>query len=138
MTVELLPRITVDFEKLMSELLAYPGLEVVPRIDVDSLDSLPLLAFLGLNGHMIRNGYPGAGWEWTLALTLFTDDLSSGGGLADTIYQNVHGMETRSTPTGSVSSVEDVSMFDRVGGATLPDKRVVQYNAAFTVRVRPN
>lgn len=139
MAISLLPRITVDFEKLMFSLLAYPGITVVPRVDVESFDTLPLLSFIGGNGHMIRNGYPGAGWEWNLFLSLFSEGIGDGTGIADTVYQNVHGMEGRSVAgVGSVSTVEDVSMFDRVGGATLPDKQIVQFNATFLVRVRPS
>jgi hypothetical protein len=136
--ITLLPRVTVDFELLMKHLLAYPGLSVVPAIDVDSLTELPILAFSGGNGHMISNGFPEAGWEWTLFLTLFTADLEAGGHTADTIYQTVHGMEGQSVvDVGSVSSVEDESMFDRIGTTPLPDKQIVQYNASFLVRVRP-
>lgn len=138
MTVTLLPRITVDFERLMKALLAYPGLAVVPAVDVDSLDTLPLLTYMGGNGHLITNGYPASGWEWSLFLTLFTDSLADGAGLADTIYQNVHGMEGQVVAgVGSVSTVEDEAMFDRVGTTALPDKSIVQHNASFTVRVRP-
>lgn len=139
MPVTLLPRITVNFERLMRSLLAYPGLRVVPTVDVDSLDVMPLLAYVGGNGHMIRNGFPAAGWEWTLFLTLFTDGLADGAGLADTVYQNVHGMEGQTVAgVGSVSSVEDVAMFDRIGSGSLPDKQIVQFNASFLVRVRPS
>lgn len=137
-------RITVDFEQLMYALLSYPGLTVSPAVDVDSLDQLPLLTYVGGNGHMIRNGYAAAGWEWTLFLSLFAD-FDQAGDIADTIYQNVHDWDDDNAPgagsvpgVGEVSSVEDVSMFDRVGGGTLPDKRIAQFNATFLVRVRPN
>lgn len=151
MPVTLLPRITVDFERLMKSLLTYPGLAVAPAVDVDSLEDVPLLTFVGGNGRMISNGHPGAGWEWTLFLTLFADGIADGAGLADTIYQVVHGWDPGSYSddfadfnagvvpgVGSVSSVEDLSMFDRVGGGTLPDKQIVQFNASFLVRVRPS
>lgn len=134
--VDLLPRITVDFERLMKALLTHPGLTVHPRVDVSSLDKIPLLTYVGGNGHMISNGHPAAGWEWTLFLSLFADSIGGGTGLADTVYQLVHGLEDRTVPgVGSVSSVEDVSMFDRVGGASFADKQIIQFNATFTVRV---
>lgn len=145
MPVTLRTRITVDFERLMKTLLTYDGLTVSPAIDVSSFEDIPLLTFVGGNGHMVTNGYPAAGQEWTLFLTLFADGMSDGSGLADTIYQNVHDWDDIAVPeagivpgVGEVSSVEDVSMFDRVGGGTLPDKQIVQYNATFLVRVRPS
>jgi len=132
------PRITVDVERLMNSALAYPGLRTLPRVDVDSFDHLPLLEFTCGNGHMIRNGYPGAGWEWTLFLTLWAEDLGQGGDLADTVYQNVHRMENVVVAdVGCVTSVEDVAMFDRIGGATVADRNVVQYNATFNLVVVP-
>lgn len=134
------PRITVDFDKLMRRLLDYdPGLTVKPRVDVDSLGHLPLLAFVGANGRMIANGHHELGWEWTLFLTLWTEDLEQGGDLTDTVYQVVHGLEDNGhvAGVGQVVSVEDVGMFDRIGSARLPDKQIVMYSAAFTVRVCP-
>lgn len=139
MPITFLPRVTVDFERLMAQLLVRDGLTVLPAVDVDSLGTLPLLTFAGGNGHQIRNGY--AGWEWTLFLTLYANGRNQGGDLADTIYQTVHGWDNDQTGVpgiGSVTSVEDGSMFDRIGGARLDDKNVVQYAASFLVRVVPN
>lgn len=133
-------RLTVRFDKLMYELLQMDGLLTLPAVDVDSLDSLPLLTVAGGNGHMIRNGFPGAGWEWTLFLTLYAPNRNDGDDMADTIYQIVHGWEDDQTliaGLGYVNGVEDVSMFDRIGGAKFANKQIVQYAAAFTVRVRP-
>ncbi len=132
------PRATVDFELLMSNLLDYDGLTVVPYIDVTGYDSLPLLAFRGLNGHAVGGAKAAAGLasEWDLILTLWTSGMD--GHLCDTIYQNVHDLEGFGVQgNGVVVSVEDNAMFDRVAGVVLPDKRVVQYDASFTVLVEP-
>lgn len=138
MTITLLPRMTVDFELLMANLLAYPGLFVLPRVDADSLDNLPLLTFAGADGVSVGNGPPGSGWRWSLYLSLYVESMEQGGSVADTVYQIVHGMEeTGIADVGSVVSVEDVAMFDRIGGADIDDRRVVQYNATFEVIVIP-
>jgi hypothetical protein len=131
-------RVTVDFELLMSKMLAYDGLTVVPYIDVTGYDTLPLLAFRGLNGRGVGNVQParGLGSEWDLILTLWTSGMN--GALCDTVYQNVHDMaEHGFAGIGAVVSVEDNAMFDRVAGVVLPDKRVVQYDASFAVTVEP-
>ena len=140
MSVVLRPRATVDVDNLMAVQLAYPGLLVQPRVEADSLAALPLLTWQCFNGRMIRNAFPAAGSQWTLALTLFVAGMADGNGLADTVYQNVHEMpDADPVPgLGYVDSVEDVSMFDRVGSANLPDKQVVQYSATFTVVVLPD
>lgn len=139
-TLVLKPRLTVDFLYLMTALLDYPGLTVAPDVDVDSMDHLPLLTISGFNGHAIGNGgYQARGFEWTLSLSLFTDGgLEQAVDLADTVYQLVHGMEGYGiADVGAVNSVEDSSMFDRIGAASLPDKTIVQQSASFTVRVSP-
>jgi hypothetical protein len=139
-TLVLKPRVTIDFLYLMIELLDYPGLTVAPDVDVDSMDTLPLLTVSGFNGHAISNGgYQVRGFEWTLSLSLYTDGgLEQAVDLADTVYQIVHGMEGAGiVGVGAVNSVEDGSMFDRVGAASLPDKTIVQQSASFTVRVSP-
>lgn len=135
-------RLTVDFEKLMYQLLTadLPDIKVAPSVDVDSITDLPLLVFTGTAGHMISNGTPALGWEWTLALSLFTADRDTGSDLADLIYQTVHGFDDRKaaiTGVGGVSSVDDESMFTRSAIAELDGALVEQYDAAFTVRVRP-
>ncbi len=138
MAVAYRPRATVDFELLMSQMLAYDGLTVLPYIDVVGYDQIPLLAFRGLNGRAVGNAKPasGLGSEWDLILTLWTSGMD--GDLCDTVYQNVHDMEGHYIPNvGAVISVEDNAMFDRVAGVVLPDKRVVQYDASFTVLVEP-
>lgn len=138
MAVTYRPRATVDFELLMSKMLTYEGLTVLPYIDVSGYDSLPLLAFRGLNGRAIDNARAAAGLgsEWDLILTLWTAGMD--GNLCDTIYQNIHDMEGHYIPNvGAVVAVEDIAMFDRVAGVVLPDKRVVQYDASFTVTVEP-
>lgn len=139
-TLVLKPRLTVDFLYLMTRLLDYPGLTVAPDVDVDSMDALPLLTISGYNGHAISNaGYLGRGFEWTLSLSLFTDGgLEQAVDLADTVYQLVQEMAGKGVENvGAVNSVDDVSMFDRIGAASLPDKTIVQQSASFTVRVTP-
>jgi len=133
-----LPRKTVDFELLMSSLLAYDGLTVKPYIDVTGYDALPLLAFRGLNGVGVGNvaAAAGLGSSWDLVLTLWTKGMD--GRLCDTVYQHVHGLEGFGIESvGVVVSVEDVAMFDRVAGVVLPDKQVIQYDATFSVTVEP-
>jgi hypothetical protein len=139
MVFVLRPRVTVDMDALLTAGLAYPGLIVVPRVEMDSLDTTPLLTYQLFNGHQIRNGPIRGGSEWTLALTLFTDNIVDGSRQADTVYQNLHDLEDADgvPGVGYVHSVDDVSMFDRVGSASLPDKRVVQYSATFTLIVHP-
>jgi hypothetical protein len=131
-------RVTVDFELLMSKMLAYEGLTVKPYIDVNGYDTLPLLAFRGLNGRGVGNVQQSAGLgsEWDLILTLWTSGMD--GRLCDTVYQNVHDMaEHYIAGVGAVVSVEDNGMFDRVAGVVLPDKNVIQYEASFTLIVEP-
>lgn len=138
-TVTLRPRVTVDMDALLQAGLAYPGLPVVPRIEVNSLGSLPLLTYQLFNGQSLGNGPYQGGQSWTVSLTLFTDDIVNGSGLADTVYQNFHDLEDSdaTAPYGYLLAVDDVSMFDRVASAALPDKRIVQYGATFNVIAGP-
>lgn len=133
-------RLTVDFEHLMTVLLveALPSIKVLPEVDVDYVKKIPILMVSGINGRMLRNGYPGAGWQWALALTLLAEDRDTGGDLSDEVYQAVHRLEgTGADAIGAVSTVEDDSMFSRGPAATVNRKLIVPYNATFTVVVVP-
>lgn len=134
-------RLTVDIELLMVGLLdAYlPDVDVRAAVDVDLIDSLPMVIVQPVTGQMISNGSPALGWEWIVSLAIYNETAQSTSDLADLVYATIHRLhddQAAMAGVGYVSSVEDQQMPVRTATVKSPT-RLTQFNGVWTVRVRP-
>jgi hypothetical protein len=140
----------IDAEKLIYDLLTRDlddGVTVMPAIDVDVMDTLPLVTFHVTVGQAIDNSSPPQGWVVTLNLDVFDDDLDDAKNLSFALYDVVWawGNGFANPPAliedvGGVAhdSVDDNSIFTRVLTVEVESKRVTQYAGSFELTLRPS
>lgn len=151
-----MPRVTVDVEALLVELLQALFVdEVTVRSEVDNTydpaepltdavlgeDGVPLILVRGITGRMVQNGDYRLGWEWTVGFSIIGAGRDLTADIADALYQAVHGFHEHGAAVegvGWVSSVDDVAMPARTFTQAVHGQDLVAYDATFAVRVRPD
>jgi hypothetical protein len=132
----------IDAELLLRTLLEAgkpEGVTIRPETDLGSIDELPLVLFRWRGDGQISNG-PGL-WAGTLDLTVLATGIDGGFTTARAIYDLVWSWDADPaaaivTDVGWVSSVQDVSMFDRADGSVVDARGVEQFDGSFALELR--
>ena len=137
-----MPRVTVDIEWLLVSLLtaSLPGVTVAASLDVDSIDTLPMVIVRPVDGQPVSNGPVGFGYHWQVNIAVLATSHVAASDLADTVYQTVHGYEktqARVTGVGYVRAVQDDVLPVRTASVTVADN-ITQFNGQWIFTVRPD
>lgn len=115
------------------------GWTIEPETDSESLDDLPLLTFNIIGDGQSSNG-PGL-YTVTLDLSVFTEGIDAAKAGAGVFYDLVHQWDENPITSivdgvGWVQSVDDISLFSRMGTPEVTGHNVSQYAGSFALALR--
>lgn len=134
----------LDLEKLIYELLkkSLPDVTILPDVEVDSINHFPLITFTVVGGSALDLSGPRPnGWEADLSISLFEDDIDKAKALALTVYDVVWSWDDpfndagRIEGLGNAASIDDKSIFTRVGSVAIDDLTVTQMAGEYSLHL---
>lgn len=134
----------LNAERLIYLLLerGLPDITVVPDLDVDAMNHLPIVTFTVTGGSAVEGSpSPPTAWDANLSLSVFADDLDAAIALASQVYDVVWGWDDIWNGTciidelGHVAGIEDQAVFTRIGSVAIDVRTITQLNADFNLQV---
>lgn len=137
-------RYAVDAEELLVKLVALgmPDCDVRSEVDVDAVDSLPLIIVNPGQGQSVA-GQRGIAWVWQTHFAVLAESHVTCGEIADELHRVIDGWANAWAPdagriagVGAIIDVDDISIFARTATSLTPAGGLTQFDGTFAITVR--
>lgn len=132
----------MDIEKLLYTILsaAVPGALVAPSADTETVGKLPAVLYAATSGGRVPNGARGLGESWTVAVSVLAGSMGAAKTTGRAVSDALHSAweSGAAVPgSGSVSYLDETSLFRRAPQTETNAQNVHQANAVFALVIRP-
>lgn len=130
----------MDAELLIYSLLSgrFPQAYVTDAPDIDAINRLPMIVYQATTGSRVSNADKGNGETWIVALSIVSGSRVEAKDLSLEVSDSVGDWFGASVAgAGYVAYVDETSLFTRAPQEAIEGDDLTQYNAVFTLIIRP-
>jgi len=118
------------------------SITLAPDLDVDSIDTFPLVTFTVTGGSAIQgSSSPPGAWDVGVLINIFHDGLAAASQVAAAVYDLVWSWDDPfggagiATGLGHAGEVDDQELFNRAGTVHIDSRSVTQYSGSFNMQL---